>query len=144
MSGSPISRRRTAPFFCDDAREAIVGRDDDFAVHRPGLRTNDSRRRVFEGVDAIIRDVEFEIAVAIDIAHRHGHGAKLRGEAGVHKFCEVCVTVVEKKARAAADGIDEQIEIAIAIDIGKERAGGELIVASDACGGSDVFEPPVA
>src|SRR5260221_5770038 len=52
--------------------------------------------------------------------------------------------VVQKKPGPAATGIDEQIQIAIAIDIGQHGPSGELPLASHTGLGGDVLEPPVA
>src|SRR4051794_4606057 len=51
---------------------------------------------------------------------------------------------VEEAGVGTAHGSDEQIEFAIAVDVGEDRAGGSLIWAGDAGLVGDVLEFPIA
>ena len=52
--------------------------------------------------------------------------------------------VVQKKSRAAAEAVHQQIQIAIAIDVREHGAGGRLIGAGDARFRGDLHKLPVA
>ncbi len=123
--------------------KAVRRRDDELAVGHANAGA-DGGEFVAGDDGAVIRDVEIEIGIAIEIAQSDGHGAEALHEAGLREFGEEAPAVVEEKARAAADGIDEQIEITIRINVGKGCAGGKLAGAGDAGAGGDVLELPAA
>src|SRR5436309_9281994 len=56
----------------------------------------------------------------------------------------MAIPIIKKQARPAAEGIDEEVQIAIAIDISKSSARTVLAFHEDTGTGSYVFKAPVA
>ena len=68
------------------------------------------------------------LSVAADHCYRCGCAA---GKEFTSLIREMSFPVVQKLARATADGIHEQIQVAIAIQIREDRAGRKLLLARD-------------
>ncbi len=54
------------------------------------------------------------------------------------------MTIIEEDVRAAAEGIDQQVEVTVAIDIGKDGPGRFQAVAGDTGGLRHFFKPSAA
>src|SRR5438105_5449319 len=72
---------------------------------------------------------------------RTGHGQQTRPGRG---FAEPSPAVIEEQPSAAADAIDKQVEVAVAVHVGKGGAGGGLIGAGHTGGGSNIGKVPIA
>ena len=59
------------------------------------------------------------------------------------RFGEMAFAVVEKNICAVAHGVDDQIQIAVAVDVGKGRAGASASMISDAGCLGDALEFPI-
>src|SRR3954447_13605927 len=99
--------------------------------------------RIFERGHAIIRNIEIEIAIAVKVGERERSAPQRSIQPGIPGFGESPATIIQKQPRAAADSVDQQIEVAIAVYIGQNRASGVLLRAGHAGLGSDVLELPV-
>ena len=96
-----------------------------------------------ERLGSVIGDIEVEKSVAIDIGQGHGGAARLTLESALEAFGKMTVAIVEKEARSPAQGIDQQVQIAIAIDIRQNSAGGNLSSTGNSGGCSHVLKLPV-
>jgi len=92
-------------------------------------------------VGLVVRDVQIEIAVAIDVGHGDRHAA---GRVRQALFGEMALPVVQKNRVAAAERDEHEVLIAIAVDVSKGAARRIAARRRDAGTCSDVFEPPVA
>ena len=104
----------------------------------PALRGGDA---VDRRVGLVVRDVQIEIAVAIDVGHGDRHAA---GRVRQALFGEMALPVVQKNRVAAAERDEHEVLIAIAVDVSKGAARRIAARRRDAGTCSDVFEPPVA
>ena len=82
---------------------------------------------ILEGGGPIIRDVQIEIAIAIDVGQRQRGGPEPFREPVPGGFGEVSGSVIQEQSRAHADPVDQQIEIPVAIDVGQHRARARLV-----------------
>src|SRR5205809_7588362 len=57
---------------------------------------------------------------------------------------EVSFAIVEENVAASSKGVNDQIEVAVAIDVGEAGAGGIQAGAANPGGGGYIFEMPVA
>ena len=100
---------------------------------------------VHQSARAIIRDIKVQITVAIEVAQRQRHSAFARIEDGkIPGFGEAAFAVVNENVRAAAEGIDDEVQIAVAIQIDQRGAGGRQIRTGHACRLSNVLKFPMA
>ena len=117
---------------------AILGAQRTAAVHVQHLQP-----RAANGRGAIVRDVEVERAVPVQVGECERCGAEFFEQPRV-ALSKLALTVIEKTARPAADGVHEQIQITVAIEIGERRAGRVLIRAGHARARGDVCKLPAA
>ena len=101
-------------------------------------------RLIEEGLGPVIGDIKIEKSVAIDIGECHGGAARLALEPAFQAFGEMPMAIVEEQAGSAAEGIDQQVEVAVAIDIGQDGTGGNLSRTGDASGSRYIFKLPVS
>ena len=100
---------------------------------------------VHGGAGLVIGDVQIEVPVAIHVGQRHRHAAGGRAEAGVLRpLGEAAVSVVEEQRDPAAERADEQIEVAVPVDVGEDGARRVAAGHRDAGPGGNVFEVKVA
>ena len=100
---------------------------------------------VHGGAGLVIGDVQIEVPVAIYVGQRHRHAAGGRAEPGVSgPLGEDAVAVVHEERDASAERADEQIEVAVTVDVGEHGARGMATGQRDAGPGRDVFEAGVA
>ncbi len=103
------------------------------------------RQQVANGGDLVVGGVEVEVAVVVDVGEGHGGGAAGGGEAaGGGGVGEVAGAVVEEQAVGAAQGGEQQVEVAVAVDVGEHGAGGEALGGGHAAGGGGLGEAPGA
>ena len=113
----------------------------DHPIERPLLRRID----VHGGPRLVVRHVQVEVAVAIYVGQRHGHAAAGRAEPGLRgPLGEHAVPIVDEQRHAPAERADEQVQVAVAVDVGEDGAGREAPRHRDARLGRDVLEAPVA
>ena len=83
--------------------------------------------------------------VAIYVGQRHRHAAGGRAEPGLLRpLGEDAVAVVHEERDASGERADEQIEVAVTVDVGEHGARGMATGQRDAGSGRDVFEVKVA
>ena len=100
---------------------------------------------VTHGVIAVVDDVEVEQTVTVNVGECHrGAGSRAVQTRPARGFGETSLAVIEEQARAAADAIDQQIEVAVAVHVGKGGAGGGLIGAGHTGGGGNIGKVPIA
>ena len=100
-------------------RVAGRGLGDDL-IEGTGLR----RVRVERVADLVRGHVEVEVAVAINVSERHGgRGVTSDQAACCSTVGEVALAVVEPERDGAAVRADEQIGVAVVVDVGESRAG---------------------
>jgi hypothetical protein len=100
---------------------------------------------VADGRGPEIGDIKVKITVAIDVGQSHGHGPGVGGHTGGGgKVGETTPAVVLEHSSAAPERVHEEIQVAVAIDIGKGRPGRVLSLAGHTGGMGDVLEAPVA
>ena len=113
----------------------------DHAIERSLLRRIDVHRRA----GLVIGDVEIEMPVAIYVGQRHRHAAGGRAEPGLLRpLGEDAVAVVHEERDASGERADEQIEVAVTVDVGEHGTRGMATGQRDAGSGRDVFEVKVA
>src|SRR5437762_4419672 len=85
-------------------------------------------------VRAIVSNVQIQRCIAVDICQCHGCAAKLACGAGhLSAVSERTVAVVHETKDTVADGGNQQIKPAVAVEIGKDRASAELCGGGEAC-----------
>src|SRR5438876_8172918 len=100
---------------------------------------------VSHGGGAVIDDIEVQVSVAIYISQRHRHAAGFRAQPGLLGcLVKMASAIVEKAARAAANRIDQQVQVAVAVNIREYGASRGLAFTSDAGSGRDILELPFA
>ncbi len=93
----------------------------------------------------VVGHVEVEVAVAAHVAEGHRHAPGLRCEPRLSgPLREHAASVVHEQRHSAAQRADEQIEIAVSIYVGKDRARGLPSVHCHTGRGGDIPEPPAA
>ena len=93
----------------------------------------------------VVRDVQVERAVAIDVGEGDGRAALPgRVEAEVAPLGEVALAVVHENRVRPSRREQDQVEIAVAIDVGERGPGRISVAGADAGGCRDVLEPPAA
>src|SRR5262249_39644428 len=94
-------------------------------------------------VDSVIRNIKVQPPVAVIIGNgkRHAPHSEIENILG---FGEMPLPVIEEEVGAAANGIDDQIERSVAIDIDQCRSRGIQIRASDAGFFGDVLKFPIS
>ena len=102
----------------NDRDEPSFGRDLDRAVRLADRLNTQAGRIVPEGVRAVVRDVEVEVAIGVHVGHGHRAGAETTDQSTVGEFGEAGGAVIEEESGSASDGIDEEVEVAVAVDIG--------------------------
>jgi hypothetical protein len=107
--------------------EPVFRCDTDGSVGFPASLDPQSGRMILEGGGPIIRDVQIEIAIAIDVGQRQRGGSEPFREPVTGGFGEVSGSVIQEQSRAHADPVDQQIEIPVAIDVGQHRARARLV-----------------
>ena len=97
------------------------------------------------GLGTVVDHVQVKIAVAVDVSQRERAAAEACADAGgCGDVGELAVAVVSKKPVRLPHGRDEQVEIAVSIDIRKRRPTGKLGGTRRAGGGGGVLKLPVA
>jgi len=103
------------------------------------------RDAVVQVVGFVVRDVHVEAAVAIHVRHRDRCAALPRRiEAEVAMLGEVAFAVVEKNRIRTGGREQDEIERAVAVDVGECGAGRVPVTRADARGLGDVLELPIA
>jgi hypothetical protein len=74
----------------------------------------------------VVGAVEVEIAIAIHVGQRHRGARGVSVQATVAFLGPAAVAVVEEEPGACGNAVDQQVEIAVAIDIDQHRPGGHL------------------
>ncbi len=102
------------------------------------------RRHLVEGrVGLVVDDEQVEGAVAIDVRQRERGTPGRCGETGLRDlFGEMTGAVVAEQRVRPAQGRHQQVQIAVAIDVGKGATSRKAVRRSDAGAGRDVFEAP--
>ena len=96
-------------------------------------------------VGAIVGDVEVESAVAVDVGQGQGHAAETVGCSGrASDVGKMAFAIILKTLYALAGGGDEQIEKAIAVQIGKNGATIIFVREGQTGFARDIFEFPLA
>ena len=98
---------------------------------------------ILKSVGPVVGDVEIEVAVAIHISQCQRSGAESPRQPAIGHLCEAAFAVIQKRAGAAAQAVHQQIQIAVAVDVGEHAAGRELVRTGDPGPGRDVLEPPI-
>ena len=131
--GKVRSRGRPAVHLDDD--RAIV----DHLDFEPGGRA------VANGGGTIVHHVEIQIAVAVDVRQGHRHAGGGAGHAaGFGDLPEPATAIVLENPGALPQGSHQQIQIAVAIEVGKCRARRVLSWTSQHGLIGDFLEPEVA
>ena len=127
-----------------ESQETVARFDDRRAVGRAARGHPQAGRVVVDRVGAVMRDVQVEVAVAVDIGEGHRRGAGFLGELRTGDLGETTATVVEEGAGAGAETVDQQVEVAVPVDVGQRASGRELARARDAGRGGDLLELPAS
>ena len=112
----------------------------------PTLDAFESRarvRHVHQGRGSVVADVEIEKTVPVNIGQRDRHPALADVQRLLHRG-ETALALVEEEPRAVAERVDDQVEVAVAVQIGEGGARRGQTRRSDASPASDVLEPPVS
>src|ERR1051326_9077103 len=91
----------------------------------------------------VVRHIQIEIAVTVNIRQRHRGRTVFAQQPGIARFSEVPLAIIEEQAGSTADGIHQEIEFSIAVDISEDSTGRMLPRASNACRLGDVEEFPI-
>ena len=92
----------------------------------------------------VVRNIKIQSSVSIEVTEGEGHTGMVRIQAAAQwGFSEVPIAIIEKNMAATCDGVDQKVQIAIAVDIGEAGAGDVQAGATDAGGGSYIFEVPI-
>ena len=121
-------------------RPAVHSRNDALSI--AGREVEHRVRHVHQGQRAIVRHVEIEKTIAVEIAERERH-AGLRAVEPRH-LGETSLAVIREHPRAVAHGVDDEIKIAIPIEIHHRGTGRRQAFARDARLSGHVHELPVA
>src|SRR5205807_8049182 len=71
---------------------------------------------------AVIGDIQIEVPISVDIRQGHRHAARAGAETGLSRdFLEAAMSVVQEATGSAANRVDEQVQVAVAIDVGEYR-----------------------
>jgi hypothetical protein len=102
-------------------------------------------RMVTQGFRTIIRQVEIQISVPVDIGEcRGGSGpGGVQGQ-GARDPSEASVTVIGEDVSALTDAVHDEIEVSVAIEVGERGTGGAHPLARHAGRGGHILEPPAA
>ena len=92
----------------------------------------------------VIGHVQVKVAVAVHVTQRQAHGCVFPRQTVVGRLGEPAPAVVQEQSRAGGDAVDQQVGVAVAVDIGEHRAGGELPGTTDPGRIGDVGELPAA
>ena len=92
----------------------------------------------------VIGHVQVEVAVAVHIGQREARGRVVPRQPGVGRLGKPAPAVIHEQPRAGGDAVDQQIGMAVAVDIGKRRPGGKLTGTTHAGRPGDVGELPAA
>ena len=92
----------------------------------------------------VIGHVQVKVAITVHVTQRQAHGCVFPRQTAVGRFGEPAPTVVHEQSRAGGDTVDQKVGVAVAVDIGEHRAGGELPGATDPGRIGDVGELPAA
>src|SRR5712664_530179 len=101
------------------------------------------RDAVDRRIGLVIGDIQIEVAVPVDVCDRDRHAARPVSQSPAF-FREVAFPVVHKNGIGPAQGDEDQVLIAIAIDVRKRAARGMAIPRRQAGARGDILEPPVA
>ena len=102
------------------------------------------RNRVVDAVRFVVRDVHRQPPAAVDVRHGDGRGPATDGvEPEIAPLGESPVAVVQEDRIRARGRQQNQIEVAIAIDVCKRRTGRVAITRTHSRARRDVFELPV-
>src|SRR5690348_9972482 len=104
---------------------AIFGPNDAFAAD-----VKDGEPGAANSAGAVIGHVKVQMPVPSEIAQSHGGAPKPPDQTGVNRLGEMAGAVIDETAGAHADAVDQQIEITVAINVGKHRSGRELVPAA--------------
>ncbi len=97
---------------------------------------------VHQSERAVVCDVKVEKAISIDVADGQRHAAF--AEIQARGKTEFAFAIVEENVRACANGIDDEVEVAVAIEIDESGASAVDMGEGDAGLSGDVFKFPVA
>ena len=124
---------------------------------RPAVNRGDDRLAVLDferearvglvanGHPPVIGNVKVQGAIAINVGHCQGHTCSLGVQhARLRRFSKVPFAIVKEDVRAAADRIDNQIQVTVAVDISERCAGRIQSGTCYASRFSDVLKFPVA
>ena len=87
------------------------------------FQTREIDREIFDGLRPVIRDVQIEIAIQVNVRKGQRHGSVGPAEPGVQAFLEFASTDIDEASHSPAHRTDEQIQVAVAINVGERRAG---------------------
>ena len=108
-------------------------------VERPLLR----RDRVVDVVGLVVRDVHLEPAVAVDVrGGERGPTTSDRVEAEIAALGESSGTVIYEDRVRTGGREENQVEVAVAVEVDQRRAGRVPVARADARGGRHVRELP--
>ena len=96
-----------------------------FSVHDPQGRLGPIES-IPIGRRAVIGHINFRETVPGDVGRGHGSRPQTPGKTAIGRLRESAQRVVEKQARAAAQGIHQQVQIAVSIHIHQKAPGGSL------------------
>src|SRR5947207_14579635 len=94
---------------------------------------------------AIIRDVKVEVTVAVDVGQSERMATGLEDEPG--RFGDVfepAITAIEEAGVWTAQRTNDQVELAVSVDIGKNGAARSLVCAGNASPCGDILEPAIS
>src|SRR5437016_6845850 len=91
----------------------------------------------------VMRAIEVQITVSIDVRQRQRGGRGSTRESAVLHFGPPALSIIQEEPRSSRNSVDEQVQVAVPIHIRERSAGRELVRASRV---ADIhfFEPPVA
>src|SRR5882762_8370545 len=99
---------------------------------------------VAQGHDTIIRNIEVQSAVSINVGQRQRHpGAPQVEPLILSGLAKVPLSIVEKNVSAACDRVHDQVKISVPVKIRKSAAARVEICATDACLRGGVFKAPI-
>ena len=90
-----------------------------------------------------VGDVQVDVAVVVDVAGRHPHGAEVSRAAREGVFPKGAVTLVKQQDTVPELVGHVQVRPAVVVGVEPNRAEGGTVAARGAAGGSDLFELPV-
>ena len=120
-----------------------ISNDDAFAVGHADADLH--LEPIPECLIPVVRHVQIQVGIAVDIGEGEGHARGGAGESPCHGgIGEVAASIVQETRNATPDGCDEQVQIAVAIEIDQGGSGGIEVRAIDAGLGRNLLEPPLA